>query len=235
MVKIVPTHPELVAEHQDTILASVDDEDISIRMRALDLVTALVSDFASTFQIFSQATQVTRHNLQSIVQQLLSHLVQPQGSSLPSAVQSLSQHVVPTIPSKAPSAPSQSPAYRLVLSQHIISMCSSSTYDNVVDFEWYLSVLVDLAYISNVDIGAQIRDQLVNVVGRVKAARTYAVKLMVKVLSDETLMLNAGEPGSCSEVLWAAAWICGEFCECVSYLLFALSSDLGHPQRVGGT
>ncbi|KAF8131643.1 adaptin N terminal region-domain-containing protein [Boletus edulis] len=197
MVKIVPTHPELVAEHQDTILASVDDEDISIRMRALDLVTALV----------------TRHNLQSIVQQLLSHLVQPEGPSLPSAVQSLSQHVVPSIPPKVPSAPSQSPAYRLVLSQRIISMCSSSTYDNVVDFEWYLSVLVDLAYISNVDIGAHIRDQLVDVVGRVRAVRAYAVKLMVKVLSDETLLLNAGEPGSCSGVLWAAAWICGEFCE----------------------
>ncbi|KAG9313936.1 adaptin N terminal region-domain-containing protein [Chiua virens] len=197
MVKIVPTYPELVAEHQDMILTSVDDADISIRMRALDLVTALI----------------TRHNLQSIVQQLLSHLVQPDGSSLPSAVQSLSQHVVPSIPSKAPSAPSQSPAYRLVLSQRIIAMCSSSTYDNVVDFEWYLSVLIDLAYISNVDVGAQIRDQLVDVVGRVRAARGYAVKLMVKVLSDETLLLNSGEPGSCSEVLWAAAWICGEFCD----------------------
>lgn len=214
MVKIVPTHPELVAEHQDMILASVDDDDISIRMRALDLVTALVSQFRlSAPQTSSHITQVTRHNLQSIVQQLLSHLVQPEGSSLPSAVQSLSQHVVPTIPSKAPSAPSQSPAYRLVLSQRIISMCSSSTYDNVVDFEWYLSVLVDLAYISNVDIGEQIRDQLVDIAGRVRAARAYAVKLMVKILSDETLLLNAGEPGGCSEILWAAAWICGEFCE----------------------
>ena len=42
MVKIVPSHPQLVAEHQDTILASVDDQDISIRMRALDLVSAMV-------------------------------------------------------------------------------------------------------------------------------------------------------------------------------------------------
>ncbi|KIJ66444.1 hypothetical protein HYDPIDRAFT_87029 [Hydnomerulius pinastri MD-312] len=197
MVKIVPTHPHLVAEHQDTILASVDDDDISIRMRALDLVSALV----------------TRDNLQSIVQQVLSHLVQPETSAVPSAVQSLSQHIVPSVPSKAPSAPSQSSAYRLVLSQRIMSMCSSSTYDSVTDFEWYLSVLVDLAYISNVDIGAQIRDQLVDVVGRVRAARSYAVKLMVKVLSDDTFLLNAGEPGSCSEVLWAAAWICGEFCQ----------------------
>ena len=42
MVKIVPTHPELVAEYQDMILSSVNDEDISIRMRALDLVSAMV-------------------------------------------------------------------------------------------------------------------------------------------------------------------------------------------------
>lgn len=42
MVKIVPSHPHLVAEYQDTILASVNDQDISIRMRALDLVSAMV-------------------------------------------------------------------------------------------------------------------------------------------------------------------------------------------------
>ena len=42
MVKIVPSHPHLVADYQDTILASVNDQDISIRMRALDLVSAMV-------------------------------------------------------------------------------------------------------------------------------------------------------------------------------------------------
>lgn len=42
MVRIVPSHPHLVAEYQDMILSSVDDQDISIRMRALDLVTAMV-------------------------------------------------------------------------------------------------------------------------------------------------------------------------------------------------
>lgn len=42
MTKIVPSHPQLLAEYQDTVLASVNDPDISIRMRALDLVTAMV-------------------------------------------------------------------------------------------------------------------------------------------------------------------------------------------------
>lgn len=42
MVKIVPVHPNLVAEHQAVILASLDDFDISIRMRALELISSMV-------------------------------------------------------------------------------------------------------------------------------------------------------------------------------------------------
>jgi AP-3 complex subunit delta len=158
--------------------------------------------------------QIDQGNLQSIVQQVLSHLVPDNSSStLPSATQSLVQHTVPSSPSttKPYASPSQSPAYRLVLSQRILSICSRSTYDNVSNFEWYLSVLVDLAHVANVDVGGEIRDQLVDIVGRVKGARRYAVKLMYTLLSDETMLRNAGEEGSCSEVLWAAAWICGEY------------------------
>jgi hypothetical protein len=43
MVKIVPTHPHLIADYQDEILQSLDDEDVSIRMRALELVSSMVS------------------------------------------------------------------------------------------------------------------------------------------------------------------------------------------------
>lgn len=43
LVKIVPTHPHLVAVHQNDILSSLDDQDLSIRMRALELVTSMVS------------------------------------------------------------------------------------------------------------------------------------------------------------------------------------------------
>lgn len=85
----------------------------------------------------------------------------------------------------------------------------------MADFEWYLSVLVDLAYVAFVDVGEQIRDQLVEVTVRVRAARRYSVQLMIKLLCDDTFLANAGEEGSCSEVLWAAAWICGEYCRYV--------------------
>ncbi|KAI0094397.1 Ap3d1 protein [Irpex rosettiformis] len=205
LVKIVPSHPYLVAEYQEMIMSSVNDHDISIRMRALDLISAMAN------------------NLQSIVQQLLSHLARNESNGLPSAVQSLSQY------SQGPSTPgivtlnnpSMNPAYRLTLAQRILILCSQDTYESVTDFEWYLSVLVDLAYIANVDVGEQIRDQLVDVAARVRGVRGYAVQLMTKLLSDDSFLLNAGEGGSCSEVLWAAAWICGEYC-----------SELAEPQKL---
>ncbi|RDB29294.1 AP-3 complex subunit delta-1 [Hypsizygus marmoreus] len=210
MTKIVPSHPHLVAEYQDTILASVNDQDISIRMRALDLVSAMVN----------------RNSLQSIVQQLLSHLVpETSSSTLPTAAQSLTQltQLTPASPTSAGPqlSPSQSPTYRLVLCQRILKMCSQSTYENVTNFEWYISVLVDLAHVANVDVGTEIRDQLVDVVGRVRGVRRYAVKLMYTLLSDDTMLRNAHEDGSCSEVLWAAAWICGEY-----------SDELAEPQKL---
>ncbi|KAJ3755997.1 adaptin N terminal region-domain-containing protein [Lentinula raphanica] len=209
MVKIVPTHPHLVAQYQDTILASVSDQDISIRMRALDLVSAMVDET----------------NLQNIVQQLLSHLVaDPTTSNGPTAAESLAQHNTPSTPlsAKPPLAsPFASPAYRLTLSQRILQMCSQNTYENVTNFEWYLSVLVDLAHVANVGIGPQIRDQIVDVVGRVKAVRRYAVQLMTSLLNDDTMIRDAQAEESCSEVLWAAAFICGEYC-----------SELTDPQKL---
>ena len=127
-------------------------------------------------------------------------------------MQSLAQHTAAAAPAstKLVNAPSQSPAYRLTLSQRILTLCSQDTYDNVTDFEWYLSVLVDLAYVAGVDVGAEIRDQFVDIAARVRGARRYAVQLMVKLLCDDTFLMHAGEEGSCAEVLWAAAWICGE-------------------------
>jgi len=157
-------------------------------------------------------TQVNQDNLQSIVQQLITHLL-PESTSEPiSASQSLEQSTSAPGSNRDHNSPSKSPAYRLILAQRILEMCSRSTYENVTNFEWYISVLVDLAHVSNVPIGAQLRDQLLDVSCRVRAARRYAVRIMHTLLTDDTLIQNAGDPKSCSEVLYAAAWICGEYC-----------------------
>ncbi|CCA68714.1 related to Adapter-related protein complex 3 delta 1 subunit [Serendipita indica DSM 11827] len=215
MVKIVPVRPELVAEHQAVILSSLDDLDMSIRMRALELISSMV----------------TPYNLQYLVQQLLSHLVKAnQTSSTPSAQATLAQ----ALQSDGQSTSGISlytPAYRQEISSRIIDMCSRNMYENVQDFDWYLSVLLDLIYIANVDIAAMICDQLVNVAVRVRASRAYAVQLMAKLLDDDGIVLGANDPTKCTGVLWAAAWICGEYSETVLTRLIQpsislLSSDI---------
>ncbi|EJD54241.1 Adaptor protein complex AP-3 delta subunit [Auricularia subglabra TFB-10046 SS5] len=201
LVKIVPSHPHLLAEYQTTILASVDDPDISIRMRALDVVSEMV----------------TEDNIQTIVQHLLSHLAPSDTrTSSSSAVQSLQRTLAPstdTLAAAAPQAPGLSRAYRLVLAQRILAILQHATYARIPDFAWLLSVLVDLAYVARAPVGAALRDALVDVCLRVRAVRAYATTLMTRVLADAGSFVGDADADAdaCAEVLWAAAWIVGEY------------------------
>jgi AP-3 complex subunit delta-1 len=221
LTKIVPTHPGLVANHQAVILASVDDFDISIRMRALDLISAMVRPGYAIYEnTFLNISQVTADNAQYLVQQLLSHLVKPDANeALPSAANSLARNMEQNFSegdaAAAPPPPALTPAYRLEVANRILDMCSRDLYANVDDFEWYLSVLLDLVYVADVDVGTRIRDQLVDVAVRVKDARNYAVKLMTKLLDDDQFLSKAKAKKQCLEVLWAAAFLCGEYCRFV--------------------
>ncbi|KAF8273827.1 adaptin N terminal region-domain-containing protein [Lactarius quietus] len=159
LVKIVPTHRHL---------------DFSIRMRSLDLLSAMV----------------TKDSLQSIVQQLLSYCIVTGRRQLFTSPEGAGLTLSPT----------QLSSYRLTLVQRLLEMCSHDTYDNIVDFQWYLSVLLDLTYVASVNV--------------VKAVKRWAVELMTRLLRDDTFLANSQEEGSCAEVLWAAAWICAS-----SYLL----------------
>ncbi len=170
--------------------------------------------------------QVTRDNLQSIVQQLLSYLVRPDSSSLPTAAQSLAHNISSSNSDGAGLllAPAQLSSYRLTLVRHLLTICSHDTYDNVVDFQWYLSVLLDLTYVASVEVGEQIKDQLVDIVARVRGVKRWAVELMTRLVRDDTFLANSQEEGSCAEVLWAAAWICGENSRwCTSFVCLYLA------------
>lgn len=165
---------------------------------------------------------MNRNNLQSIVQQLLAHLVKPDSSFVASrsAVESLtavasSSNGGSTIQA-AQSPLSSSTAYRTALAQRILMMGGADLYANVDDFEWYISVLIDLAYVARVPVGPLIRDQMIDIVARVDQVRRYALQVSMRVLGDETFANASGKSGDeegsgCQEVLWAAAWICGEY------------------------
>ncbi|KZV96922.1 hypothetical protein EXIGLDRAFT_764834, partial [Exidia glandulosa HHB12029] len=98
----------------------------------------------------------------------------------------------------------------LTLAQRILAILQRDAYARIPDFAWLLSVLVDLAYVARAPIGAQLRDALVDVCLRVRAVRPYASQLMVRVLADASSFVDDDGDG-CGEVLWAAAWIVGEY------------------------
>ncbi|KAI8876341.1 hypothetical protein K501DRAFT_288949, partial [Backusella circina FSU 941] len=196
MGKLLVTHPKLVAEHKDLILECIDDEDISIRLRALDLVVGMVN----------------RKNIVEIVKRLITHIMPKQDISPESAL-----HEASTI---------FDPVYRTDIINRIVFMCSQNHYHHLNNFEWYISILVGITYSAGVNVGEILTNQLMDVSVRVKSVREYSVKQMYNLLQDKIFLETAKKRDSNVEVLSAAAWICGEYCNFLDDIPSTLESLL---------
>uniref|UniRef100_U5EX37 AP-3 complex subunit delta n=1 Tax=Corethrella appendiculata TaxID=1370023 RepID=U5EX37_9DIPT len=123
---------------------------------------------------------VSKKNLMEIVRRLLNHIENAEGST-----------------------------YRDELLFKVIEICSQGSYQYVTNFEWYLTVLVELIQLeSNSKHGNVIATQLLDVAIRVQAVRTFAVNEMSQLLSTFKI---SSQSSTMYEVLYAAAWIVGEF------------------------
>ncbi|XP_059616416.1 AP-3 complex subunit delta [Phlebotomus argentipes] len=128
---------------------------------------------------------VSKKNLMEIVKRLLGHMERAEGST-----------------------------YRDELLYKVIEICSQGSYQYVTNFEWYLTVLVELIQLeANSKHGTVIATQLLDVAIRVQAVREFAVTEMASLLN--TFPANAAHwdasSGTMNEVLYAAGWIVGEF------------------------
>ncbi|XP_037938208.1 AP-3 complex subunit delta [Teleopsis dalmanni] len=123
---------------------------------------------------------VSKKNLMEIVKRLLGHMERAEGS-----------------------------AYRDELLFKVIDICSQSSYLYVTNFEWYLTVLVELIQLeAGSKHGRLIAEQLLDVAIRVPVVRQFAVNEMTSLLNTFTV---SAQSNSMYEVLYAAAWIVGEF------------------------
>ncbi|KAI9777655.1 MAG: AP-3 complex subunit delta [Peltula sp. TS41687] len=240
--KIVPSHPHLVSLHQDVILGCIDDADISIRLRALELLVNMVD---ST-------------NLAAVVARLMRQLrSSPIASNVedPSNDRGLQAGVIPAAESddeaqeeslrpaerRADQPPPLTEDYRVVVIRRILEMCSRETYVNVSDFPWYIDILVQLVSLTPIptvagmfdetfeaediareaDVTPEIGLELLNIAVRVKDVRLEATR------AAETLVLERGERSMTSSgndrrgYLHSAVWIIGEY-----------ASYLGRPSEV---
>jgi AP-3 complex subunit delta-1 len=94
-------------------------------------------------------------------------------------------------------------------------------YQFISNFEWYVSVLVELAQIDGSKHGSLIASQMMDVTIRVDSIRSFSVRQMSLLLQNHHLLLSS-QRGCSTDVLFAAAWICGEFSEHLGTVAFSL-------------
>ncbi|BFY99699.1 hypothetical protein BsWGS_02740 [Bradybaena similaris] len=130
---------------------------------------------------------VSKKNLMEIVKKLMVHMDKAEGSH-----------------------------YRDELLSKTIEICSQSNYQYVTNFEWYVSILVELTRMEGTKHGKLIANQMLDVAIRVQAIRHFAVSQMAILLENSHILANNSQRNGICEVLHAAAWICGEFSEHLS-------------------
>ncbi|KAJ8984104.1 hypothetical protein NQ317_017313 [Molorchus minor] len=105
--------------------------------------------------------------------------------------------------------------YRDELLSKIILICSQNNYQFITNFEWYITVLVELAQMEfGSKQGHVIGAQLMDVCIRVQAIRSFAVVETAQLLDVYT---STSQFTIMQEVLYAAAWLCGEFVSELKY------------------
>jgi AP-3 complex subunit delta-1 len=91
----------------------------------------------------------------------------------------------------------------------ILSTSSRNVYEMIIDFDWYVSLLGEMARIPHCQKGDEIENQLIDICIRVKDVRPELVRVARDLLIDPALL---GNP-FLHRILSATAWVAGEYVE----------------------
>lgn len=223
--RIVATHPILVSMHQDVIMDCLDDADVSIRLQALELAAGIV----------------TADTIHMVVDRLLEQLRFGSSGETHDPEQ-VAPHPTPeiseeqTTSSDAVETTNMPSDYRNEVIHRILDICSQNNYSDLVDFDWYVHVLVQLVSLlppletddtwqqpqmsqgNSLDLRAtaafRIGSEIRNIAVRVKGVRQEATRAAESLLlvDNRAIMFPAGSAIG-NDVLGPIAWTVGEFAE----------------------
>ena len=209
------------------ILSCIDDADVSIRLLALQLGSGMVNT----------------DNLQAVVNRLMKQLQDhsdlltptPNGADYNASTEELATESDSDVLEKPISADLSGPPltqaipndYRNTIIHYVLDMCCREAYVNIIDFKWYVDVLIQLVRVLPPDddrtarteqyrdyghmneiaftVGAELR----NIAVRVASVRAYTVRV-VNMLLDPAQNPEGTNAGA-RHVLEFAAWIVGEY------------------------
>lgn len=185
MGNFIRVHPALVSAHKKTIIDCLDDQDITIRRRALQLVGSMINE----------------ENLEEIVNPLLLSL-------------------------KA-----QTSSFRDDLIEQIVHVCTDDNYLNVVDFEWLVSVINQLAHtIPGVSSALRVAEATVDIAMRVLDVRHLVICNATDFISDPLFFGAAIRDPSASHIYNSCCWVVAEYARGLPASSFAGIISLLLPQ-----
>lgn len=227
----------LVSQQQDVIMDCLDDNDISIRLQALELVSGMVS----------------ADSLQTVVNRLITQLqTAPASSDDPTMNAPILSGVAPSADFEGhdPEESLQSTGrqrnitpelpnhYRQEVLHRVLDVCSRDNYTNMVDFEWYVEVLLQLVKLvppssqesGSDDVPMRIGSELRNVAVRVRSVRPEATRAAESlILIDHRRAFFPTSGTSVFSILDPMAWLVGEYADCLLYPDQTLSSLISSP------
>jgi AP-3 complex subunit delta-1 len=208
---------------QDVIMDCLDDADVSIRLQALELAVGMVDS----------------GSLQLVVNRLLDQLRRASMSANEAIQLARAETEDPSegSPTDGPGADSLvlwPSDYQTEVVHRILDLCSQNNYSEIVDFEWYVAVLVQLVGLippsepeeiadqdsmtnSRMNAALRIGTEIRNVAVRVKGVRLEATRAAESLIFVDTRS-HFFPTGSTigDSVLGPVAWVLGEYAE---YLL----------------
>ena len=141
--RIVISHPVLVARQQDVIMGCLDDSDISIRLQALELASGMVSSDSLQEVVNRLITQLQTspspsedYNKNTPLLSGVTPSADFEGNDPEEHLQAVGRQQTTTV-----ELPNH---YRNEVLQRILEICSKDNYAYILDFEWYIDVLVQL-------------------------------------------------------------------------------------------
>ncbi|KAF3919371.1 hypothetical protein ABW21_db0205075 [Orbilia brochopaga] len=253
LTKMTRTHGYLVSAEKDVILECIDDEDVSIRLRALELVVGMVD-----VDILQQVVGRLIRQLKPVEDEA-DAMEKDDEYEFDDEDDDEEEKLTRKPQKKSGQALSLPDDYKDGVIRRILEMCSKDTYANMPDFGWYIDVLVQLvrycpsekkriggaghgalddedfeeAYTAGAgkaDVGEEIGKELRNVAVRVKTVRPQATEAAELLVGRSSLMFPATGGGG-RRVLSAAAWLVGEYAEYVGRASTAATGHLRNPNE----
>lgn len=200
---LMKSHPYVVTEHQELIVECLAVDDITIRMRALELLSGMVNP-DNAAPIIRELMRQTLSADGAYRHELITHILHVCSVNKYANIHDFDWYIhvlvqLARVPGNTAATVGASLSSLAPSSGSMLGSSSSSSKMKVADDEP-----------AKRSHGVEVARQLVDIAVRVKSVRSVMVDNMIELLMEKEALSGPGA-GTLQEVYYAAAWITGEY------------------------